>query len=192
MPRHAWEHIQRCVGGQRVDGLACEVIIVVGPAIGFVQGHPDRIHNGRTEQVRLFQDRGLSLREEIYRNLVEGLGKTKVRGIPNVGCKHTVFVRNLQIPAAGDEVLVSALYRCPVVRPNVRVTTDTRWRAVCGGVKPEVLPYVRVYRNGADNAVRKIGDIAGAHGFGNGELSLGCSLGLTHTLVVPKEKELVL
>ena len=192
MARHAWEHIQRCVGRQRVDGLPLEVVIVVGLAIGFVQSHPHRIHNGRTEQVRLFQHCGLSLREEIYKNLVEGLGKSEARGVSDVGCKHSVFVRNLQIPAGGDEVLRGVLYRCPVVRPNVRVTADTRRRTIRWREKPQVLSYIRIYRNGTDHAVRKIGNVPAAHGIGNGELSLRCSLRLTHALIVSKEKELVL
>ena len=75
MPWYAGKHVERRVRRQWVDGLSCEIIIVVGLAIGFVQGHPDRIQNGRTERVRLFQDCGLPVREEIYKNLVEGLGK---------------------------------------------------------------------------------------------------------------------
>src|SRR5439155_19865056 len=98
----------------------------------------------------------------------------------------------LQITAGGDKVLGGLLYGCPVERADVRVTTHTRGRSIWYGEKSKVLPYIRINRHGTDDAVGKIGHVAGAHGIGNRELSLGCPLGLTHALIVAEQKELVL
>ena len=113
--------------------------------------------------MRLFQDSRLTVCGKVDGNLIESLWKSEVGRVPDKGPKQTVFVGNLQISARSEEVLRGVLYCCPVVRPHVRVTTDTGGRTIRLRVKAQVLPYIRIDRYGGGDAVREIGHSSGAH-----------------------------
>ena len=84
------------------------------------------------------------------------------------------------------------LYRFPIVRPYIGVTSRTIGRANGPGIKTQVLLDIGVYGNDTNRLGGKVGYVAGANSIRNCELRQGGSLGLPHTLVVAEEKDLVL